>query len=155
MLNEKRYNVDRFGEHDKIYFGNKERAYTIEPDSLEKKKYDIFSDFLASFVYKHAYKDSMNGMSQQAKDYVFEKDFEKLMNVYEAVSEVRLKNNMKSLGINTYLNNIKANGVEISVSEELRDKIEQGIYLKNKGKEISANVNFDEGIAIKKNTVKI
>ncbi|WP_426750939.1 hypothetical protein [Enterobacter cloacae complex sp. 418I7] len=155
MLNDKRYNVDRFGEHDKIYYGNKERAYTIEPDSMEKKKYDVFSDFLASFVYKHAYKDGLNGMSQQAKNYVFEKDFEKLMNVYEAVSDIRLKHNMKSLGVSTYLNNIKANGVEISVSEELRDKIEQGIYLKNKGKEISSNIDFDDGISIRKNTVKL
>lgn len=155
MLNNKRYNIDRFSNHDKIYFGNVERPYVIEPAGLERNKYDVFSDFLASFIYKHGYNDSMKGISQESKDWVFNKDFEKLMNVYAAVDEVRAKNNLKSLGVNTYVNHLKMNGMEIQISEDIKDKLEAGMFQKIKGKELRTESAVSEEAFSKKQTIKL
>lgn len=144
MLNNKRYNVDRFGDLDKIYFGDTERAYVIEPAGIEKNKYDLFTDFLASFMYKHGYKDTLKGLSQESKDWSFKKDFEKLMNVFSAVDEAREKNKLKSLGVNTYVNHLKMNGLEIKVSDEIKDELQAGMYKKTKDRELRLESTFTE-----------
>lgn len=135
MLNDNRYSVERFSDLDDYYFSKKERAYLIEPGGFEKNKHDLFSDFLASFIYKHIYKDSLKNISEQARQWEFERDFQKLMSVYAAVDEARFKNNLQPIGMNVYVNHVKSNGIIIKIDEDFKDKLQIGMYEKIKERE--------------------
>lgn len=135
MLNDKRYSVERFSDLDDYYFSKKERAYLIEPGGFEKNKHDLFSDFLASFIYKHIYKDSLKNISEQARQWEFDRDFEKLMSVYAAVDEARSTNHLQTIGMNVYVNHVKSNGIIIKIDEDFKDKLQNGMYEKIKERE--------------------